>query len=538
MSPRVALYSRLSTSEQADRGTSGATQVARLREHAGREGWHVEAEFADHGVSGDLPLLERPAAAQLLALCRAGRLDLVAVVHSDRFGRDMVESLVDERELKRAGVALVCTDEGIDLRREGDRLQWQIRAAIAEQEKRRLLDRTARGLVARARAGAWPGGPAPYGLRLAQGVATHRGTSLEVNPAEAAVIEQAVQLVLEGGSTWSVAQQLNLEGLRTRTGARWHPRNLRRTLLSPHLRGEWTYHSKTDGDVTTSLPAVVEPERHRALVSKLQLRSTGPRSSNSAHAYPLSAFLTSPCGASMHGGATRTGGRFYRCANARRFGVESCGCRNVSASALESEVRDVLALSLTKERVLVLVEQHVDQEAGGGSGVAVATAADGLAAAERSLARVEAARADALADALIDGADVAAVTAALNERRAVATASVEQARAAVAEHQARESRADRVDALVHATRDRLWQADGGALGELLRGLEVQVTVRAVEGCESCSGTGKTPGGTGGLRCPECRGFKVVPEWRLEGVLPLDLSSLGAAVSRRWTCCRR
>ncbi len=48
MSQRVAIYARVSTLHNQN----PEMQLAELREHAGRRGWEVTAEYVDLGVSG------------------------------------------------------------------------------------------------------------------------------------------------------------------------------------------------------------------------------------------------------------------------------------------------------------------------------------------------------------------------------------------------------------------------------------------------------------------------------------------------------
>lgn len=142
--------------------------------------------------------------------------------------------------------------EGIDTRR-GDRLSLEIRAVVAGEEKRRMLDRMATGLRARAAAREWPGGPAPYGFRLEPGPGGRN--RLAVHESEAAVLREATHLIVDlGHSTWTAAQTLNALGsvpaATGRSAVRWEHPHLRRTLLSPTLGGRWTYNAEDRADRT------------------------------------------------------------------------------------------------------------------------------------------------------------------------------------------------------------------------------------------------------------------------------------------------
>ena len=64
---RVFGYSRVSTAEQADEGVSLAAQQQQIAGYAMKKGWTVAEHFVERGVSGSLPLANRPEGARLLA---------------------------------------------------------------------------------------------------------------------------------------------------------------------------------------------------------------------------------------------------------------------------------------------------------------------------------------------------------------------------------------------------------------------------------------------------------------------------------------
>ena len=67
---RVAIYLRVSSDDQAERGTI-QTQADEVRRRLDREpGIVVAGEYADDGVSGTVPLAERPSGPRAHARCR------------------------------------------------------------------------------------------------------------------------------------------------------------------------------------------------------------------------------------------------------------------------------------------------------------------------------------------------------------------------------------------------------------------------------------------------------------------------------------
>ncbi len=101
----VALYPRVSTTEQAEGGTSVETQTEFLRDWAKLHGYEVYEIYSDPGYSGSTP--DRPGFQRMLRDAEAGFFQLVVVTKLDRFMRDAREMLNAIEELKRYGVAFV-----------------------------------------------------------------------------------------------------------------------------------------------------------------------------------------------------------------------------------------------------------------------------------------------------------------------------------------------------------------------------------------------------------------------------------------------
>ena len=87
-SPHVAIYMRVSTEDQADRGTIDA-QRDFLRKFTSLYQLPVADEYTDDGVIGTLPLGERPEGQRLLQDAEAGRFSAVLVYRMTRLGRSI-----------------------------------------------------------------------------------------------------------------------------------------------------------------------------------------------------------------------------------------------------------------------------------------------------------------------------------------------------------------------------------------------------------------------------------------------------------------
>jgi putative DNA-invertase from lambdoid prophage Rac len=82
-------YTRVSTLEQAANGDSLNTQRQQINGYAMMKGWQVSRFFNEAGVSGSVPLAERPEAQRLMAIAKGG--DAIITTRLDRAFRSATE---------------------------------------------------------------------------------------------------------------------------------------------------------------------------------------------------------------------------------------------------------------------------------------------------------------------------------------------------------------------------------------------------------------------------------------------------------------
>jgi DNA invertase Pin-like site-specific DNA recombinase len=128
---RVYGYVRVSTAEQASNGDSLDTQRQQITGYAMMKGWEIAQFFVEGGVSGSVPLAERPEGQPLLA--GAGKGDVIITSRLDRAFRSAADALATLEELKADGVALHMIDLGGDVCGNGiSKLVFTILSAVAE----------------------------------------------------------------------------------------------------------------------------------------------------------------------------------------------------------------------------------------------------------------------------------------------------------------------------------------------------------------------------------------------------------------------
>jgi site-specific DNA recombinase len=201
----------------------------------------VVAEHIDDGVSGSIR--DRPGFIEWMNDGISGRADVLIAPHTDRVTREgvnvaaMVLDVVEGKAPGSVGPVRLVTVDGLDSNdEESFRWQFVIQAEIARSELKRI---TKRNRDTRRRLnddGRWAGGPIPFGCRIREEV-TFEGTKrrvakyLEVEPAEAEIMNEAADKLIKGEAKRRVVRWLYDEGIKTRRGADWSIRQLKSNML-------------------------------------------------------------------------------------------------------------------------------------------------------------------------------------------------------------------------------------------------------------------------------------------------------------------
>jgi site-specific DNA recombinase len=270
---RVALYLRVSSEEQRERETI-EIQREFLEQYRSLYELEVAEIYEDDGVSGTIPLHERPEGRRLLEDAKEGNFGAVIVRKLDRLGRSLLV-IVDahDRLMAEAGVALRSATEPIDTSNPSGRLIFQMLASFAEYDKENIAERT-RGGLRRAFSRGTHTGSLPYGYTISD------GGSFEVVEDEAAIVREVIANIAGGATLYSEAQRLNALGVPSpgwryaggerRHGASWLPGTLRRIIGQRAYSG--VHEVKLDGEevLERPVPAIVEPELQQHALARLQ----------------------------------------------------------------------------------------------------------------------------------------------------------------------------------------------------------------------------------------------------------------------------
>ena len=221
---KVALYLRVSSDEQRER-ESIKTQREFFDQYCDLYGLEVTDTYADNGVSGTIPLHERPEGRRLLEDARAKKFETILVYRLDRLGRSLLVIVDAHDRLQVSGASLRSATEPIDTSNPSGRLIFQMLASFAEYERETIGERTRAGLHRAYRNGKHSG-RIPFGYRLSP----QDESSLEIVEEEAAIVREIISNVAEGSTLYRESKRLNDQaipspGWRFKSGERKHGRS-------------------------------------------------------------------------------------------------------------------------------------------------------------------------------------------------------------------------------------------------------------------------------------------------------------------------
>jgi site-specific DNA recombinase len=363
--PVAAVYARVSTADQADRGYSLPTQIAACQGLAQQKGYTVPDT---HIFVDDYPgaSLNRPQLTRLRDLVRQRLVRALFVYDLDRLSRKLAHQLLLIEEAEDAGVALRIVTTPDEAKTPESQLLAHVRGSIAEYERAKLLERTARGRRGRVQAGNVPSGRRTFGYVYAPATPEQRA-HYEVHPDEAEVVRRIFRLYTqEGVSRDRIAALLTAERVPTRTDWRrtlpvcvWHP-----STIGVILQNEAYIGTLYDGK-TQNVPGKRNPDkktRHRAVpreewiavavpplidratfeaAQDIRARNKRESKRNRKHPYLLinGRLRCGQCGCAMAGRTNQRGYAVYRCTRAKHLDVVTPHSRrSVQATAIESDI--------------------------------------------------------------------------------------------------------------------------------------------------------------------------------------------------------
>ena len=218
-------YTRVSTEEQAREGVSLEAQADRVKAYAIAQDINLVHIIREEGISGAIPLADRPGGAELLQVVGKGKpVTHVIALKLDRLFRDASDCLVQTKVWDKAGIGLHLLDMGgqsINTASAMGRMFLTVAAGFAELERNLIAERTAAAMqYKKKRLEAY----SPY---------TRTGDTLTPVGAELKRVRWMRRQRKAGTSLRGIAARLNQREVETKKGGRWYASTVKYLLENP-----------------------------------------------------------------------------------------------------------------------------------------------------------------------------------------------------------------------------------------------------------------------------------------------------------------
>lgn len=201
---KVAIYVRVSTTNQAEEGYSIDGQIDSLEKYCEAMGWDVYNKYIDAGFSGGS--LKRPEMANLINDVKKGLFDTVLVYKLDRLSRNVRDTLYLIKDVFNINkIDFVSIQENIDTSSAMGTLFLTLLSAIAEFEREQIKERMQLGKLGRAKSGkSMQWAKTSFGYDYIKETGT-----LSVNPYQALIVRKMFEWYLSGMSVTKLRDTLN-----------------------------------------------------------------------------------------------------------------------------------------------------------------------------------------------------------------------------------------------------------------------------------------------------------------------------------------
>jgi site-specific DNA recombinase len=366
----VDVYVRVSSDDQQERETI-KNQIEFATKYCDLHKLKIRNWYKDDGVTGTIPLEQRPDGQRLLQDAENGLVKNVLIFNMKRLGRKTRITLDAVYQLEKFGVKIKSMTEPFDTGDPVGRFIITVLAGQAELDRDTTLEVMWHGANRAARLGRWLGGIVPYGYRV------NHSKFLEINEdpitgreefSEVSVIRLIYFLITsQKYSTVRIADHLNAfnippsyirDGRQIKKGKRkvntagvWSPSRIRNMLVNTTYKGVHTYGqraTRVDRELIERIvPAIVDADIWD--LAQIALKDNQLEAmKNSKRQYLLRGLIKCGfCGLSYHGtsfsGPKREPKPYYICGGktAYRGPLQGkCVSKNVPAEWLENKIWD------------------------------------------------------------------------------------------------------------------------------------------------------------------------------------------------------
>lgn len=231
---RAALYTRVSTEEQANEGFSLDAQMRRLEAYCEMEGWVITGRYREEGHSGRNT--RRPEYERMMS--EKDQWDVVLVLKMDRIHRNSTNFAKMMSDLKDCGKEFCSAQEDFDTSSATGRFVMDLVQRIAQLESEQIGERVKIGMERKAKLGrGLLGSGHPYGYEY------RRGQLVEVKD-EMYTVRAIFNMYRKDYSMEFIADQLNDAMIPAKKGGKWNKQSICNILHNPLYAGYTVWDGK------------------------------------------------------------------------------------------------------------------------------------------------------------------------------------------------------------------------------------------------------------------------------------------------------
>lgn len=211
---KVAIYTRVSTDEQAERGFSLDAQLDKLRSHCKNKEWDISAEYVDDGYTGRN--IRRPNYTKMLE--QMNKWEAILVLKMDRIHRNSKNFMNMMDLLRKNNKEFISFSENLDTSTAMGRFVMDIIQRIAQLESEQIGERVAIAMVQKAK-----NGSTFMGHRVPFGYSWNAKKEIFIpKPEELEIVKKAFDLYNSGMSFRSIGKELGISN----TSIRYYLNNI------------------------------------------------------------------------------------------------------------------------------------------------------------------------------------------------------------------------------------------------------------------------------------------------------------------------
>src|SRR5574344_1883310 len=203
----VAIYTRVSTTDQAREGHSLEEQEKRLRASCEAQGYTIYKVYTDAGISGK-SAENRPEYQQMLKDMKSHKFNIIMAFKMDRLSRSIADFEVLFNELKKynCGIELLC--EKIDTNGAAGMMMARIIGIFAQFERELIRERTLIGVESAVSKGHFGGKPPLGYMHQLTDDGIKKSKNWIINEDEAKIVREIFQLCCDGKTYFQISNIL------------------------------------------------------------------------------------------------------------------------------------------------------------------------------------------------------------------------------------------------------------------------------------------------------------------------------------------